>query len=315
MQEESTGRRKIKKSINSYIEDRNKRIYNHDPMSKQKRIFLMSFAAIFMACGTHFFKYPNSFVIGGVEGISIITSMFVPLTRPQLTLIINLSLLVIAFFILGKKFTLRTGYVAILNSLTALLLENIVPIKGTLTDNTMLELFFTLIMSSFGSAILFNLAASSGGTDIVAMIVKKYTHLEVGRALLFVDSLFTIASIWIFGIEIGLFSIFGLLVKGLFVDIIISSMNEAKMFIIITTKTEEISHFIKDDLNRSATVINAKGLYKGSEFSVYLCTISNTEAPKFRVFIKDIDPKAFITVLTTSSVMGKGWYQTDELTD
>nr|WP_306483758.1 YitT family protein [Anaerococcus sp.] len=307
--------KKRKYSINSYIEDRNKRIYNHDPMSKQKRIFLMSFAAIFMACGTHFFKYPNSFVIGGVEGMSIIASMFVPFTRPQLTLFINLTLLAIAFFILGKKFTLRTGYVAILNSLAALALDKIIPIDGTLTDNTMLELFFTLIMSSVGSAILFNIAASSGGTDIIAMIVKKYTHLEVGKSLLFVDSLFTLASIWVFGIEIGLFSIFGLLVKGLCVDIIISSMNQAKMFIIITSKTEEVGSFIKDDLNRSATVINAKGLYMGRDFTVYLCTTSKMEAPKFRIFIKNIDPKAFITVLNTSTVMGKGWYQTDELSD
>ena len=193
--------------------------------------------------------------------MSIIASMFVPFTRPQLTLFINLTLLAIAFFVLGKKFTLRTGYVAILNSLAALALDKLIPIDGTLTDNTMLELFFTLIMSSVGSAILFNIAASSGGTDIIAMIVKKYTHLEVGKSLLFVDSLFTLASIWIFGIEIGLFSIFGLLVKGLCVDIIISSMNQAKMFIIITSKTEEVGSFIKDDLNRSATVINAKGLY------------------------------------------------------
>ena len=151
--------------------------------------------------------------------MSIIASMFVPFTRPQLTLFINLTLLVIAFFILGKKFTLRTGYVAILNSLTALLLDKIVPIDGTLTNNTMLELFFTLIMSSVGSAILFNIAASSGGTDIIAMIVKKYSHLEVGKSLLFVDSLFTCASILVFGIEIGLFSIFGLLIKGLCVAV------------------------------------------------------------------------------------------------
>lgn len=313
MQQEPNEKRKL--SLNSYIEDRNRRIYNHDPMTKHKRVFLMSFAAIFMALGTHFFKYPNSFVIGGVEGMSIIASMFVPFSRPQITLFINVSLLVIAFFILGKKFTLRTGYVAILNSLTALLLEKIIPIDGTLTRNTMLELFFTLIMSAGGSAILFNIAASSGGTDIIAMIVKKYSHIEVGRALLFVDSLFTIASIWIFGIEIGLFSIFGLLVKGLCVDIIISSMNQAKMFIIITSKTEEVGHFIKDDLNRSATVINAKGLYKGRDFTVYLCTTSKTEAPKFRIFIKNIDPQAFITILNTSTVMGKGWYQTDELSD
>ena len=105
------------------------------------------------------------------------------------------------------------------------------------------------------------------------------------------------------------------MIKGLCVDVIISSMKQAKMFIIITSKTEEIGSFIKDDLNRSATVINARGLYQGKDLTVYLCTTNKMEAPKFRMFIKNIDPKAFITIVNTSTVMGKGWYQTDELTD
>ncbi|MDY2919529.1 MAG: YitT family protein [Anaerococcus sp.] len=302
-------------SLNRIIENRNKKLIHHDPMTKTKRYLLMSFAAIFMAFGTHFFKYPNSFVIGGVEGMSIIASMFVSLSRPLITLIINVTLLVVSFLILGKSFTFRTGYVAILNSLTALLLDKICPLSGTLTDNTMLELFFTLIISSTGSAILFNIAASSGGTDIIAMILKKYSRLEVGKALLMIDSIFTIGSIYVFGMEIGLFSIFGLLIKGVFVDIIISSMKQAKMFIIITSKTEEVGNFIKSELNRSATVIDAKGLYLKKDMTVFISATSNVEAPRFKAFIKKIDPKAFITILNTSNVVGKGWYQTDELTD
>src|SRR5699024_12233138 len=195
----------------------------------------MSFAAILMDCGTQFFKYPNFFVIGGVEGMSIISSMFVPFSRPQLTLFYNLTLLVIGFFIFGKKFTVRTGYVAILNSLTALALDKVFPIQGSLTDNKMLELIFTLLMSSVGSAILFNLAASSGGTDIIAMIMKKYTSLEVGKFLLVVDSIFTIASIKIFGIEIGLFSIIGLLPNGTCVAMIVGSMHTARLFTIFAS--------------------------------------------------------------------------------
>lgn len=296
----------------------NQQIRNIDERNvktREYKLFWMSFAAILMACGTHFFKYPNSFVIGGVEGMSIITSMFVPFTRPQLTLFYNVVLLVIGFFVIGKKFTIRTGYVAILNSLTALLLDKIFPIHGSLTNNKMLELIFTLLMSSVGSAILFNLAASSGGTDIIAMIMKKYTSLEVGKSLLVVDSLFTIASIKIFGIEIGLFSILGLMMKGIFVDMIIGSMNTAKLFIIITSKTEEIGNFIKKDLNRSATIIDARGLYKGTNISVFLCVTSNFESAKFRAFIKRIDPFSFITILNTSSIIGKGWYSSDDSLD
>ncbi|WP_296112400.1 YitT family protein [uncultured Anaerococcus sp.] len=283
--------------------------------TREYKLFWMSFAAILMASGTHFFKYPNSFVIGGVEGMSIITSMFVPFSRPQLTLFFNLALLLIGLFIFGKKFTIRTGYVAILNSLTALALDKIIPIEGSLTGNKMLELIFTLLMSSVGSAILFNLAASSGGTDIVAMIMKKYTSLEVGKSLLVVDSIFTIASIKIFGIEIGLFSVLGLMMKGIFVDLIIGSMNSAKLFIIITSKTEEVGKFIKKDLNRSATIVDARGLYKGSKISVFFCVTSTFESAKFRSYIKNIDPYSFITILNTSSIIGKGWYSADDQLD
>lgn len=301
-----------KNFINSYLEKRAIAKYNHDPMDEFTRYFMMALAAILMACGTHFFKYPNSFVIGGVEGMSIIASTFVPFTRPQITLFINVVLLIIAFFILGKNFTLRTGYVAILNSLTALALDYIIPIQGSLTGNKMLELIYTLLISAFGSAILFNLAASSGGTDIIAMIIKNFSSLEVGKALLVVDSLFTIASIWVFDVEIGLLSFLGLLLKGIFVDVIIQSFNTDKLFIIITTKPDEIGSFIRNDLNRSATVLDGMGLYKGIKRSVFFLVLSPKEAPRTRAFLKSLDPYAFITIINTSKIIGKGFYLTND---
>ncbi|MBS6106277.1 MAG: YitT family protein [Anaerococcus sp.] len=281
-------------------------------MDELQRYLMMSFAAILMAFGTHFFKYPNSFVIGGVEGMSIIASTFVPFTRAEITLFINVVLLIIGYFALGKHFALRTGYVAILNSLTALGLDYIAPLTGPLTNNNLLELIFTLLISAFGSAILFNLAASSGGTDIIAMIIKKYSSLEVGKALLCVDSIFTIASIWIFDIEIGLLSILGLLLKGIFVDVIIQSLNTDKLFIIITTKPDEVGAFIRDDLNRSATVMNGVGLYKGIHRFVFLLVLSPKEAPLFKRYIKGVDPSAFITIINTSKIIGKGFYLTSD---
>ncbi len=298
--------------INSYLEKRAESKYNHDPMNELQRYLMMAFAAILMACGTHFFKYPNSFVIGGVEGMSIIVSTFIPLTRPELTLIINLILLAIGFVVLGKHFTLRTGFVAILNSLVALALDYIAPLNGPLTSNKLLELIFSLLMSAFGSAILFNLAASSGGTDIIAMIIKKYSSLEVGKALLCVDSLFTIASIWIFNVEVGLLSVLGLLFKGIFVDMIIQSMNTDKLFIIITSKPDQVGDFIREDLNRSATVLDGLGLYKGIERFVFLSVLSPREAPKFRSYIESVDPYSFITIVNTSKIIGKGFYLTND---
>lgn len=287
--------------------DKRKR-FKHEPMPKWKEIMLMSFAAILMAHSSHFFKYPNHFVIGGVEGLSIIISKYTGIAPANITLISNLLLLLLAFFFIGKKFVIRTGYVSILNSLTAVALDYILPLNGTLTDNKLLELILAVMVSAFGSTILFNLSASSGGTDIVALILKKYTNMDIGKSLLMVDSTLTVVSISIFGIEIGLLSVLGLIMKGVFVDAIIQSFNTAKFFIIITSKQEEIGSFIRNDLNRSATVLSGKGLYQGKNHTVYLCVTNKYEAGLFRNYIKEIDPECFITVINTSSIIGKGFY-------
>lgn len=291
--------------------DRKKDKFAHKPLSEKKKFLLMSFAAILMANGTHFFKYPNHFVIGGVEGASILLSNSIPLSPAFITLILNVTLLVLAYFILGKNFVLKTGYVSILNSLTALALSKVLPHTTPFTDNKLLELFCAVLIPALGSSILFNLSASSGGTDIIAMIINKYTNLNIGKSLLMGDSILTILSIKIFGIEIGLLSCLGLLMKGVVVNQFISSFNTAKLFLIITSKQEEISVFIRDKLNRSATVLDGTGLYYKKDQSVFLCVTNDYEAVLFRKYIKEIDPRCFITVLDTSSIIGKGFYTTD----
>jgi uncharacterized membrane-anchored protein YitT (DUF2179 family) len=297
----------IKTELNLLRRDKKKK-FNHDPMPRWKEITLMTFAAILMAFSSHFFKYPNHFVIGGVEGLSIILSGYVHLPPAKITLISNLLLLVLAYFIIGKKFVIRTGYVSILNSVTAVALDYIMPLTSTLTENKLLELILAVTVSAFGSTILFHVSASSGGTDIVAMILKKFTNIEIGKSLLMVDSVLTIISIKIFGIEIGLMSCLGLIMKGVFVDAIIQSFNTAKFFIIITSKPDEVGSFIREDLSRSATVLEGKGLYKGKNHTVFLCVTSKYEAGLFGNFIKSIDPGCFITIINTSKIIGKGFY-------
>lgn len=297
----------IKTELSLLIKNKKKNT-NHNPMPRRKEISFMTFAAILMAFSSHFFKYPNHFVIGGVEGLSIILSDYVGLPPAYITLISNLILLLLAYLVIGKKFVIRTGYVSILNSVTAVVLNYILPMESTLTDNILLELILAVTVSAFGSTILFHVSASSGGTDIVAMIFKKYTNMEIGKSLLMVDSVLTMISIKIFGIELGLLSCLGLLMKGVFVDAIVQSFNTAKFFIIITSKPDEVGSFIRNDLHRSATVIGGKGLYKGKEHTVFLCVTNKYEAGLFGNYIKSIDTNCFITVINTSNIIGKGFY-------
>ena len=297
----------IKAELNLLRKDRQKK-KNHDPMPRWKEIVLMTFAAILLAFSSHSFKYPNHFVIGGVEGLSIILSGYLHLQPAKITLISNLLLLVLAYFIIGKKFVIRTGFVSILNSVTAVALDYILPLTHTLTTNKLLELILAVTVSAFASTILFHVSASSGGSDIVAIILKKYTNIEIGKSLLMVDSLLTIVSIKIFGIEIGLLSCLGLIMKGVFVDAIVQSFNTAKFFIIITSKPDEVGSFIRQDLNRSATVLDGKGLYKGKNHTLFMCVTNKYEAGLFGNFIKSIDPACFITIINTSQIIGKGFY-------
>lgn len=298
----------IKTELRLLRRDKRRKNDDYDPMPRWKEISLMTFAAILMAFSSHFFKYPNQFVIGGVEGLSIILTDYINLEPAKITLISNLILLLVAYLVIGKNFVIRTGYVSILNSVTAVALSYILPMTDPLTKNKLLELILAVTISAFGSTILFHVSASSGGTDIVAMILKKYTNIEIGKSLLMVDSVLTLISIKIFGIELGLLSCLGLLMKGVFVDAIIQSFNTAKFFIIITSKPKEVGNFIREDLNRSATVIDGKGLYKGKDHTVFLCVTNKYEAGIFGNFIKSIDENCFITVINTSKIIGKGFY-------
>ena len=195
---------------------------------------LMTLGTILVACGVYFFKAPNHFATGGVSGISIVLEKFVPLNQSTLVMIINVILLVVGFIFLGKGCTLRTLYCSLMYSAENMLLEYVLPIEKipgaiattlengtvqyTLTNQPLMELVYAMLLTGIGSAILFNCRASSGGTDIVALIFKKYTKLNTGKALLITDSLIAFSTFFIFGAQAGLFSILGLFSKAFIID-------------------------------------------------------------------------------------------------
>ncbi|NMD38498.1 MAG: YitT family protein, partial [Christensenellaceae bacterium] len=139
------------------------------------------FGCCLLATGIYFFQFPNHFAIGGVTGISIILNTFFKNISPgTFVLVINASLLVLGFIIFGKSFTIKTVFASLLMSALLKVLENVIPINAPLTDDPLLELIFGVTIPAIGSAILFNNMASSGGTDIIAMIVKKFTAFDIG---------------------------------------------------------------------------------------------------------------------------------------
>ena len=266
---------------------------------------------LMLTFGIYFFKAPNGFATGGVSGISILLAKLfgniIPITQATYMLVINVLLLVLGVLILGKECGFLTFYCSLLFSGTTWLLEFFLPLNAPLTNQPLLELVYAVLLTGIGSAIVFKCNASSGGTDIVALILKKYTSLNTGTALLISDLIIASSSLFIYDMTTGLFSLLGLFAKVFIVDDILDSMNMCKSFTIITTKADEIDSFIMTKIKRGATVYNAEGAYSHEDKKVIVTVCRRTEAMRLRREIKKIDPHAFIIITKTSEIMGKGF--------
>lgn len=264
-------------------------------------------SSVLIAVGTWLFKYPNNFTFGGVTGLSIILARFVSISASTLNLAINAGLMIIGLIIMGKEFAKKTVFVCTLSTVGISLLDKFFPLSAPVTDQPVIELLFAVAVPGVASAILFNMDASSGGTDIVAMILKKYTTLEIGSAIFVVDLLIAVSAFFVFDFETGLFSITGLLAKTLVIDSAIENFNLCKYFTIVTADPQPICDFIHQNLHRSATIYKAEGAYSHTEKSVILAVMKRSQAVNLRRYVKEVDPGAFIMITNSSEIIGKGF--------
>ncbi|NJE74607.1 YitT family protein [Pseudoflavonifractor sp. SW1122] len=269
---------------------------------------LLTLGTALVAMGTYFFKFPNHFSTGGVTGIAVILSSIFPAVSSSLfASVINVAFLLLGFGVLNRGFGVRTVYCSLLFSGMLAGLEWLVPLSGPLTDEKLLELFFGVILPALGSAILFNTQGSTGGTDILAMILKKFTSLDIGMALLYVDVLIAGSTLVLIDIETGLFSLLGLVLKSVLVDSVIESLNRKKSFILVTSCPEEVCDFITHTLHRSATFWKGEGAYSHQDKWVVLTALSRAQAVALRRHLKAIDPHAFMLITNSSEIFGKGF--------
>ena len=269
---------------------------------------LLTLGTALVAMGTYFFKFPNHFSTGGVTGLAVIlSSIFPSISSSLFASVINVAFLLLGFGVLNRGFGVRTVYCSLLFSGMLAGLEWLVPLSGPLTDEKLLELFFGVILPALGSAILFNTQGSTGGTDILAMILKKFTSLDIGMALLYVDVLIAGSTLILIDIETGLFSLLGLVLKSVLVDSVIESLNRKKSFILVTSCPEEVCDFITHTLHRSATFWKGEGAYSHQDKWVVLTALSRAQAVALRRHLKAIDPHAFMLITNSSEIFGKGF--------
>lgn len=267
----------------------------------------MNIGCVLLSVGVYFFNIPNGFATGGVTGIGTILGKNSFITPAVWIWILNITLLLLGFVFLGYKNSFRTIYCSMFYSALTYVYEVFLPLSSPLTNQPFMELVYAMLLTAIGSAMIFNSDASSGGTDIAALILKKFTDLDVGKALLAVDCVVAISSFFVFNIQAGLYSMLGLFAKAFLVDSVIENLNTCKYFVIITTKREEISEYIIKTLHHGATVSDAVGEFT-QENKVMIHTVcKRAEAIKLKKKIKEIDPSSFIIVSTSSEIIGRGF--------
>lgn len=285
---------------------------------------ILNLGIIILAVGVYFFKSPNNFATGGVSGLSIILAPLFEGMLPNMpdsqikmgiNLVINVLLLIIGFIFLGRGCTVKTTYCTLAYSLEAYLLSYI-PVPLPLTNQTFLEFVIAMLTTGLGSAILFNCNASSGGTDIIALIIKKYTNIKnIGAALIVTDVLIAFSTFFVYGnlnglqagLRTGLYSMLGLFAKAFLVDGMIESIGKNTSLTIITTNPDLVAPFILDTMHRSFTRYEARGGYTNDHKTILLTVCKRSEAIKLKARIMKTDPTAFAIMTDTTEIVGKGF--------
>jgi uncharacterized membrane-anchored protein YitT (DUF2179 family) len=274
---------------------------------KQKDFLAMNLGIFLVALGIHVFKNPNRFASGGVSGLSLLLGQLLGLPIGSLMMALNVAILLLGFFFLGKESSLKTAYGAVAVSAALWLMEIVAPMPKPLTSEKFLELVFSVFVPGFGSALVFYSGGSTGGTDIIAQMLKKKLRIKISTALLFTDFFIAAGAGVLFGAESCLYSILGVCLKTFLLDSVLESLRIYKIMVIISDKSKEIYRYINNDLHRGATVHQAQGAYTVEAKEVITTVLSRRQAYQLQQFIKVADPQAFITISNSTEIIGKGF--------
>ena len=263
---------------------------------------ILTVAVAIIAAAVYFFLVPSHASVSSISGLGIVLSNFVPLPLSAITMILNVVLLIIGFFTCGREFGAKTVYTSILLPVFIGLFERLFPDIGSLTDSQELDVLCYILVVSVGLSILFNRNASSGGLDIVAKIMNKYLHIELGRAMSLSGMCVALSAALVYDKKTVVLSVLGTYFNGLVLDHFIFDHNLKRRVCVITKKEEELRHFILTDLHSGATVYESYGAYNMEKRREIITIVDKGEYQKLMNFMNREDPQAFITVYTVSDM-------------
>ena len=265
-------------------------------------INILTIAIAIIAVAVYFFLVPSHTSISSISGLGIVLSNFVPLPLSAITMILNVVLLIIGFFTCGKEFGLKTVYTSVMLPVFLGIFENIFPNIGSITDSQELDVLCYILVVSVGLSILFNRNASSGGLDIVAKIINKYFHMELGKAMSLSGMCVALSAALVYDKKTVVLSVLGTYFNGIISDHFIFDHNIKRRVCIITKKEEELRQFIVRDLHSGATIYEAIGAYNMEKRNEIITIVDKGEYQKLMKYINQEDPEAFITVYTVSDM-------------
>ena len=272
-----------------------------------KEMAILTGAVAIIAAAVYFFLVPSHTSVSSISGLGIVLSNFVPLPLSAITMVLNIVLLIIGFFTCGREFGAKTVYTSVMLPVFLRLFERLFPDFGSMTDSQELDVLCYILVVSVGLSILFNRNASSGGLDIVAKIMNKYLHMELGKAMSLSGMCVALSAALVYDKKTVVLSILGTYFNGIVLDHFIFDNSIKRRVCIITEKEEALRQFIINDLHRSATEQKAFGIYTKKEQKVMMTVLTRSETNRLRIHLRQIDPHAFITIVNSSEIIGKGF--------
>ncbi|MFD1020750.1 YitT family protein [Thalassobacillus hwangdonensis] len=277
-------------------------------LKKVWSFLLMNLGAFAVATNVHFFLSPNDLATGGVSGLSIVLDKVVPgLSLGIIMIILNIILFVVGLIFLGFQFGAKTIYASFALSFMVWGLEVYAPMEQALSDDILIQLIIGQIIAASGMALVFHQGASTGGTDILAMILNKYFSIDVGKGVLFSDIAIAASSIFLFGPTVGMYAFFGVILNGIVIDYALQQFDDNKEIVIISKESDEVRSFIVEQLGKGATIHTARGAFNYEDKEVITTILGRKDFTRLKKYISAVDQTAFITVHSMNEILGQNF--------
>lgn len=270
-----------------------------------QEFLIITFGMLLVSAAVYFFMVPSNIVVGSISGLALVLSQLTGIQLSVLTFILNAVLLVIGFIFIGKEFGAKTIYTSMLLPVFLWIFERIGPVTKSVTGNEVFDLVTYILLVALGQAMLFHVNASSGGIDIVAKIINKFSHMEIGKAVTIAGLVTAMTSIFVYDVSTLIVSVLGTYANGIAVDYFIDGFNKRKRVCIISDNYEEIQEYIINRLNRGATLYLAQGAYDKKERTELVSILTQQEYKLLLNYLHTTQKNVFVTVSTVNEVVGQ----------